>query len=100
LAAKKTNASQIHFVIFDMAPCPTGKRRFSTEALAVEALLEAHAVYHYKPGQGPQTVYTCSTCGDYHFTSRGPAHTKLQEAITSGELSRLQRANQWKSKFR
>lgn len=83
-----------------MASCSTGKRRFPTETLALEALLEAHALYHYKAGQGPQTVYTCEICGDFHFTSRGPAHPKLQEAIASGDLARMQRTNEWKSKLK
>lgn len=97
---KENKCCEIHFVIFDMAACSTGKRRFLTEALALEALLEAHAIYHYRPGQGPQTVYTCEVCGDFHFTSRGPLHPKLQEAMASGELTRLQRAHQWKSKLK
>lgn len=83
-----------------MSTCTTGKRRFATEELAVQALIEAHSVYHYQPGQGPQSVYVCDECGDYHFTSRGPMNAQLKEAIESGRMRRAQQANQWKEKFR
>lgn len=78
-----------------MANCPTGKRRFASQSLAEDALLEAHIVYQYREGQGPVGVYTCHECGDFHFTSQGPVNDRLREARATGQLQRLQQAQRW-----
>jgi hypothetical protein len=76
--------------------CSTGKNRYSTQSLAAEALIEIHIHRNFQPDQGPQNVYQCEFCGDWHLTSKSPARSeRLQEMIDSGEMRRQQQARQW-----
>lgn len=76
--------------------CPTGKNRYSTQFLAEAALIEIHIHRNFLPDQGPQNVYQCEYCGDWHLTSKSPARSKrLQEMIDSGKMRRQQQARQW-----
>ena len=80
--------------------CPTGKKIYPTEDLAVEALIGAWTAYNYPPGQGPQAVYRCEDCGNYHLTSRGPMNPKLSELLSIGSIRRQKEADQWEDKIR
>ena len=81
-----------------MATC--AKRSYSTEELAVEALIGAHTHYHYKKGSGPVNVYKCEDCGQYHLTSREPMNEKLAAMINSGNIDRQKEADHWERKWR
>jgi len=82
-----------------MLKCPTGKRVYLTEAMAEDALIDAHSRHQYA-GTGPIAVYQCEDCGYYHFTSRGEMNKKLAEQIASGKIKRQQEANQWMNKLK
>jgi len=80
--------------------CPTGKKIYPTEDLAVEALIGAWTAYDYPAGQGPQAVYSCEECGQYHLTSRGPMNTKLAEMLTKGDIRKQKEADRWEDKIK
>jgi hypothetical protein len=82
-----------------MLKCPTGKRVYLTEAMAEDALIDAHSRHQYA-GTGPIAVYQCEDCGYYHFTSKGEMNKKLAEQITGGKIKRQQEANQWMNKLK
>ncbi|HEV8515529.1 MAG TPA: hypothetical protein VGQ59_19735 [Cyclobacteriaceae bacterium] len=82
-----------------MLKCPTGKRVYVTEAMAEDALIDAHSRHQYS-GTGPISFYQCEDCGYYHFTSKGEMNKKLAEQIASGKIKRQQEANQWMNKLK
>ncbi len=76
--------------------CQSGKNRYTTKSLAETSLIDIHIKRNFRPDQGPQNVYQCEFCGDWHLTSKSLIRNKrLQEMIDSGELQRRQRARQW-----
>ncbi len=76
--------------------CPTGKNQYSTEFLAEASLIDIHIYRNFQPDQGPQNIYQCEICGDWHLTSKSlKRHDRLQEMIDSGEMRRLQQARRW-----
>lgn len=76
--------------------CRSGKNSYSTKSLAETALIDIHIYRNFPPDQGPQNVYKCDYCGEWHFTSKSQKRNRrLQEMIDSGELKRMQRARQW-----
>jgi hypothetical protein len=81
-----------------MIKCRTGKKVYSTEALAEDALLDAHARHHYTHS-GPVAVYRCNECGYFHFTSKGAMNQRLAELLKSNKLKRLREANDWERKL-
>ena len=80
--------------------CPTGKKCFDTEDLAVEALIQNHSRFHHGSDSGPINVYACRDCGDFHFTSKGEPHPMLNEAQTKNTILKAREAAYWESKFR
>jgi hypothetical protein len=82
-----------------MIKCPTGKRVYLTEAMAEEALIDAHSRSDYA-GTGPVAVYLCEECGYYHFTSKGKMNEKLAQQISSRKIRRHQEANRWVNKLK
>lgn len=77
-------------------PCSTGKIQYPTKVLAETALIEVHIERNFPPEMGPQNVYECEFCGDWHLTSKSTKRNdRLQEMINSGELSLKQRARKW-----
>jgi hypothetical protein len=80
--------------------CPTGKKIYPTEDLAVEALIGAWTAYNYSPGHGPQSVYRCEDCGNYHLTSRGPMNAKLAELLAKGSIRKQKEADDWEERIR
>ena len=83
-----------------MQKCSSGKRGYSSEVLAVEALIGAHTTFTYKKGQGPVSVYQCEDCHQFHFTSKGPMNDQLLKQLSDGHISKEREANHWISKFR
>jgi len=83
-----------------MQNCSSGKQLFPTEDLAVEALLDLWSRVDFGSGSAPVTVYPCEDCGQWHFTSKGIRHARLEELIKSGRLDLLRRASDWDRKLR
>jgi hypothetical protein len=83
-----------------MRTCVTGKIRYLSEALAVEALLDAWVRHAYTAQRGPVNVYLCDACGQYHFTSKGSMHARLAEALASGTIEKLRTARNWEDRWR
>jgi len=76
--------------------CSTGKNQYSTKSLAETSLIDIHIHRNFQPDQGPQNVYQCEFCGEWHLTSKTlKRNERLQEMIDSGEMRRLQRARRW-----
>ncbi|MAL16528.1 MAG: hypothetical protein CL670_09865 [Balneola sp.] len=76
--------------------CSTGKNQYPTKLAAEAALIESHVDRNFPPDQGPQNVYRCEYCGDWHLTSKSPSRNKrLQKMINSGELRLKQQARKW-----
>src|SRR5690606_2000382 len=61
-----------------MTTCPTGKRAYLSEEIALEALIGAWVHYDRSRGDGPVAIYRCDDCGQYHLTSKGPMHETLK----------------------
>lgn len=76
--------------------CPTGKIQHATKYLAEHALIDIHIERNFPVDQGPQNVYKCDFCGQWHLTSKSPTRNKqLQKMIDSGELRLKQQARYW-----
>ncbi|HLT79559.1 MAG TPA: hypothetical protein VKZ86_00925 [Cyclobacteriaceae bacterium] len=78
-----------------MTTCPTGKRGFVSEEIAVDALIGAWVRYDHSRGDGPVTIYLCDDCGQYHLTSKGPMHETLKKYLADGTISRMSQAEEW-----
>jgi hypothetical protein len=83
-----------------MAGCSSGKRSYLSEAIAVEALIEAHVQFDYGKRSGPIAVYQCDECGQFHLTSTGAINKKLEQFLTDGTLQKLRTANKWSGKWK
>jgi len=76
--------------------CPSKKNQYVTNVLAETALIDIHINRNFSEDQGPQNIYQCQFCGDWHLTSKSPTRNeRLQEMIDSGEMQRRQQARQW-----
>jgi len=80
--------------------CSSGKRAYTTETLANEALLQAHVLFNYRAGTGPVNYYKCEDCGAYHLTSQGLMNAQLTEALANGTIKKLKTAAEWNDKFK
>lgn len=78
-----------------MIRCVSNKKVYVTEAIAEQALIEAHTQFEYKRGSGPIAVYRCEDCGYYHLTSQGQVNSKLAALLREGKIQRQKEANQW-----
>jgi hypothetical protein len=83
-----------------MKTCSSNKKMYLTEAVAIDALIEAHTQFDFKPNQGPVTIYLCDDCGHYHLTSKGAMNPTLASYIKEGKLKRMKEASQWEKKWR
>jgi hypothetical protein len=83
-----------------MKTCVSGKKAYSTQAIAEEVLIEAHTRYDYGRTTGPIAVYLCDDCGQYHLTSQGQMNERLEQYLKEGKIKRSKEANQWESKWR
>ncbi|TVR13665.1 MAG: hypothetical protein EA391_13850 [Balneolaceae bacterium] len=76
--------------------CATGKNRYGSKSLAETALIDVHVYRNFPPEQGPQDVYKCEFCYDWHFTRKSTSRNeRLQKMIDSGEIRRMQQARRW-----
>ncbi|MBS1487884.1 MAG: hypothetical protein JST43_09890 [Bacteroidetes bacterium] len=82
-----------------MLTCRTGKRIYQTEAVAEDALIDAHSRNNYS-GSGPVAVYRCEECGYWHFTSKGAINERLALLLKNGKLNLQQEASQWEKKLK
>lgn len=80
--------------------CSSGKRTYTTEALANEALLQAHVLFNYRAGAGPVNYYKCEDCGAYHLTSQGLMNEQLAKAQADGTIKKLRTAAEWNERFK
>ena len=83
-----------------MKPCPSGKQVFPSEDVAVEALLDLWSRVDFGLGAAPVTVYVCYDCGQYHFTSKGVRHPRLEELLSGKDLKLRRQASSWERKLR
>lgn len=83
-----------------MKNCPSGKQVFASEDIAVEALLDLWSRVDFGRGTAPVTVYVCSDCGQYHFTSKGQRHPRLVELLSGKDLRVRRQASDWERKLR
>ena len=83
-----------------MVKCVSNKKPYPTKEIAEDALIETHMQVEFKKGDGPIAVYLCEDCGNYHFTSQGPANTKLEQAMNDGKIKRQREANAWLDKLK
>jgi len=83
-----------------MQKCVSGKVSYPSEALAVEALLDAWVRNRYADGRGPVNVYLCIECGRFHFTSKGTINSRLEQAMKDGSLRKQQQARSWEDRWR
>jgi hypothetical protein len=76
--------------------CTTGKTQHSTKIDAETALVEIHIDRNFPRDRGPQNVYKCEFCGEWHLTSKSPGRNeRLQKMIDSGEMKLKQQARRW-----
>lgn len=80
--------------------CNNGKRQYSSEIVAEEALIEAHVQFDYRMGHGPIAVYHCEECGLFHLTSKGIMNARLAELLKNGKINKQKRANDWERKWK
>lgn len=80
--------------------CVSGKNSYPTPAEAEDALVALHARIAYPPNKGPISIYQCSDCGEYHFTSEGEMNARLARLMADGSIRRMREANRWKDKLR
>lgn len=78
--------------------CPSGKRAFTSEVQAEEALIDTRT-RRGDERNGPVGVYRCDDCGQYHLTSKGTLNARLAQYIKEGKLKLNQEAERWKSKL-
>jgi hypothetical protein len=83
-----------------MKNCITGKKRYPSEQIAEDALIEARTQFDYPANNGPIAVYRCEDCGDYHLTSKGKMNERLAKSLAEGAIQKQKEANFWLNKFR
>ena len=80
-----------------MNTCPTGKRPYPTEDMAVNALIEARVRFEHNSAVA---VYQCDDCNQWHLTSRGNMNTRLKELLEDGTIKKEREGFQWNMKLR
>jgi hypothetical protein len=83
-----------------MITCSSGKKVYTTQPMAEEALLEAWMRYNVSTTNGPIAVYQCEDCGYFHLTSRGPMNEKLAKYLAEGKLKKDQEARYWEDRLK
>jgi hypothetical protein len=73
------------------------KRKYDTEVLAINALMDARIKF---VGNNATGVYLCDKCGYWHLTSKGELHPNLKSDLESGKIKKEQQAFFWEKKFR
>ncbi|MFT5513196.1 MAG: hypothetical protein ACI8SE_001598 [Bacteroidia bacterium] len=77
--------------------CPSKKKEHTTIGAAEGALIDARIRF---VGNSAVNVYECEDCGNWHLTSKGETHPKLQEMIDSGSLDEEIKKFEWREKYR
>jgi nuclear transport factor 2 (NTF2) superfamily protein len=77
-----------------MSKC--GKRAYNSESLALDALIEAKIRFEQNTSV---TVYQCQDCGEWHLTSKGLMHPRLEAALRDGSIAKDRRAFHWQRKL-
>jgi hypothetical protein len=83
-----------------MGKCSSGKRMFTTQAMAEDALIDLWSKNVYIPGRAPIAIYKCDDCGEFHLTSQGTMNEQLSEAIKTGKIKLHQEAKRWEDKWK
>jgi hypothetical protein len=83
-----------------MAGCVTGKKMYSTQAIAEDVLIDAWVKYRFTEGRGPVAVYRCDDCHQYHLTSSGEMNEKLSLYIKEGKIKLQKEAEHWEQKLK
>lgn len=79
--------------------CSTGKRRYPSKQMAEEALVEVRGRFYFRNDSGPIAVYQCDDCGDWHFTSKGPASGLLKDQNIQERIDNQREAEFWSQKL-
>ncbi|MFM7856576.1 MAG: hypothetical protein ACKO96_32795 [Flammeovirgaceae bacterium] len=83
-----------------MHTCTSGKKVYTSETTALNALVEANVQFDFTTRNGPITFYLCQHCGYYHLTSKGVLNEQLDSLIKDGSIDKMKRAAQWEAKFK
>lgn len=84
-----------------MRTCSSKKVGYSSSGAAITVLLEMHRKSGFAAGEGPQNVYKCHICDQFHMTSRGPALPELKQISLSASSERTQNdVLRWMNKFK
>ena len=83
-----------------MRDCPSRKIGYSSYHAAVEALLETHRKSGFTKTEGPQNIYRCSICDQYHLTSHGTPIKELNELKSSFSDRTQNQINRWLDKHK
>lgn len=90
----------IFYFFENMRNCSTKKIGYSSKNAAISALIELHKKSSFSHGQGPQNVYRCEICDQYHLTSRGPAVAELQQRKSTWNDTTQNEILRWEKKFK
>lgn len=77
--------------------CPTHKRCYPTEHIAIEALIQARIRFENNKAV---TVYQCNDCNEWHLTSTGELNAELSKLLKSGEIKKQRDAMHWDYKLK
>jgi len=80
--------------------CPSGKSSFYAQELAEEALIQNHIRNNHREGAGPQNVYECAECGEWHFTSRPPASDVFSDEGVLKRIHEERRSLEWERRMK
>ncbi len=80
--------------------CITGKKSFYSRELAEEALIANRSRFHHDENAGPINIYQCNDCGNFHFTSKGPKSSLLEDESIKKHISLNREAGFWERKLR
>ncbi|MCP4457263.1 MAG: hypothetical protein GY816_04435 [Cytophagales bacterium] len=80
--------------------CSSGKTSFESKELAEEALIQNHIRSNHRKGSGPQNVYECQDCGEWHFTSRPPASELFSDKDILNRMDLERRSYDWERKVK
>jgi hypothetical protein len=80
--------------------CITGKKIFTSIALAEDVLIELWTKNEYNTGHAPIAIYQCEDCSQYHLTSQPPMNERLAAFMASARFKREREANKWADRFK
>ncbi len=83
-----------------MRTCSSKKISYSSYHAALTALKEVHVKAGYRIQEGPQNIYRCEICDQYHLTSKGAAHPELKSGSGNFSERTQNEISRWKDKFK